>query len=181
VIKKIFFVLLSVFIISSVVQPLPVQAQDDVDRDGEDPIFYLGICAIELDEPDRDGVTIMAGHYIDLHESIPPYTEIYVMLTGYNNPDYIDFGLPLVPDKESTYSLTPGFLFGWSKSMYPLEDSRQKFSVMIQGVVKTLEVPTALEAYQLLQEDNMMRCPDPWPEQPYYGRTYIPLFLNGQN
>lgn len=171
-------VLSLIFLVFTSLYTLPVKAQD---RDGGDPVLSLGICAIIQQSSERDGVSVWAGHWIDLNDNLEPFTEIHITLSGYENPAYWDFGLPQIPGEENTYSLTPGFLYGWTRSLYQLGSDSQDLSVTINGIAKTIYIPTYIEAYQMLVNGEILECPDPWPEPAKLHNIFFPLIINGQN
>ncbi len=91
-------------------------------------------------------------------ENVPAGSIATFAMTGYNNPQYTDFGLPKVKGEKYSYTVTEGYVGGWA-DLYKLGENSQTVSVEINGVVYSAHIMSIAEALAAFLSGDVNPCP----------------------
>jgi hypothetical protein len=79
-------------------------------------------------------------------------------MSGYNSPQYVNFGLPKVKGEKYSYTITEGYVAEWA-SLYKLGENSEVLSVEINGVIHTAHIMSIAEALAAFLSGDVSPCP----------------------
>jgi len=118
----------------------------------DNPPFALDTCII------MKGNKIY-GQNLFMVEDVAPGSIATFTMTGKNNPQYVNFGLPKVKGENFSFIITEDYVGSWAKLLYKLEEYPQTVSVEINGMEYTAHIMSISEALMAFANGTPNPCP----------------------
>jgi hypothetical protein len=98
------------------------------------------------------------GRNLFMVENVPTGSTATFTMSGYNSPQYVNFGLPKVKGEKYSYTVTDGYVGEWA-SLYKLGENSEVVSVEINGVIHTAHIMSIAEALAAFLSGDVNPCP----------------------
>jgi len=98
------------------------------------------------------------GRNLFMVENVPTGSTATFTMSGYNSPQYVNFGLPKVKGEKYSYIITEDFVGEWA-SLYKLGENSEVVSVEINGVIHTAHIMSLAEALAAFLSGDVNPCP----------------------
>jgi hypothetical protein len=143
--KHLFLIIVLIAITFVTAQPVMADTPDS------NPNFALDTCIIMKGNK-------VYGRNLFMVENVPAGSTATFSMTGHNNPQYTNFGLPKVKGEKYSYIITEDFVGEWA-SLYKLGENSEVLSVEINGVIHTAHIMSIAEALAAFLSGDVSPCP----------------------